>query len=58
MKPEADQKIIFAVKAQIEAKQKPKMVNPTMGGGGGGDWKLIPTKSGESKRKVVMINVK
>jgi hypothetical protein len=55
MKPEADQKIIFAVKAQIEAKQKPKMVNPTMGGG---DWKLIPTKSGESKRKVVMINVK
>ena len=53
MKPDAEQETIFALKAQIEAKQ--------IKGGklsrSGKDWKLIPPKAGESK-KVVTVNGK
>jgi len=55
MKPDADQETIFALKAQIEAKPKPKDGKVLRGRK---DWRLTPPKAGESRKKVVMINGK
>jgi hypothetical protein len=55
MKSDVDQETIFALKAQIEAKQKPKDGKVPWGGK---DWKVTPPMAGGSRKKVVMINGK
>jgi hypothetical protein len=50
MKPDADQETIIALKAQIEAKQHPKSGKTC------NDWKLVPPKPGESRKKIVTVN--
>jgi hypothetical protein len=52
MKPDADQETIIALKAQIEVKQHPKSGKTRK------DWKLIPPKPGESRKKIVTVNGK
>jgi len=55
MKTDADQETIYALKAQIKAKQK---TNDGKVPRGRKDWKLTPPKAGESRKKVVTINGK